>query len=175
MYHYRIDPFVVHDSFCPIAMSNLRWLIGEVSDVKIVLSSAWRLGGEETWKTIHNNVSQVGIPKDIFIGTTPVLSSGVRGKEIQLWLEHNGETESDFVILDDDSDMGALSKHLVLVNNYHGLMYEDVMRAKNVLNGRFETLDSLTERIHKKVRNALGIKDDPQGETDDSTSIRQEH
>lgn len=93
--------------------SAVLWLnlICKENNAKLVLSSSWRVGGhyEEVIECLRNT----GLNKDIeFIGQTPVLWGKIRGKEIEAFLKVHPEI-TDYVILDDDSDMGRLKKHLV--------------------------------------------------------------
>ncbi len=67
----------------------------------------------------------VGIKGEI-IGKTPLvkLSGGPRGEEIEKFLYEYRESEFDvssFAILDDNTDMGPLSSHLVWCDSETGL------------------------------------------------------
>jgi hypothetical protein len=89
----------------PVAVARLERIIASALDVKIVISSTWRLlhpldeirgflkarGGDQASKVI--------------IDRTPGSSSGRRGPEINNWLELHSGPEDKFVILDDDADM----------------------------------------------------------------------
>lgn len=104
--------------FCPIATSNLEYIMEQVPDLKIVVSSTWRIG--ETVETLQKifNFSEV-IPPAI-IDTTPIHRDGPRGLEIQAWLDANPGVEK-FVIVDDDGDMEHLMEHLVQTDALVGL------------------------------------------------------
>lgn len=86
-------------------------------DAKIVLTSAWRLRFDSACQALYNS----GLSKDIeIIGATPGVDDAYRGKEIQLWLDDHKDV-TDFVIIDDDSDMEPYMDKLVLTNTYSGI------------------------------------------------------
>lgn len=70
--------------------------ICEDGDIKIVLSSTWR---------IHRDAKQIGEDLRLpIIDATPIKLGGTRGEEIAMWLRDHPEV-TQFVIVDDDSDM----------------------------------------------------------------------
>lgn len=88
----------------------------------IVVTSTWRL---------HSNCIQIlynsGLNKKIkIIGYTPHLEGKTRGEEIKKWIEDNNYINfNNFIILDDDTDMGNLDKHLIKCDPYLGFtIYE---------------------------------------------------
>jgi HAD domain in Swiss Army Knife RNA repair proteins len=114
--------------FCPLASSNLLEILSEVPDVKIVVSSSWRL--HESLEGLRAILwANAGVPEERVIGATPCLQwddpeKHGRGQEIQAWLDKHPEV-TKFVILDDSSDMAHLKPHLVQTNWMHGLMLEE--------------------------------------------------
>lgn len=74
----------------------------DVTDAKIVISSAWRI----TCKIEHikNVFANHGWDSAPIIDCTGSISDGCRGGEIQLWLDANPSV-SDWIIIDDSSDM----------------------------------------------------------------------
>ena len=98
--------------FCPYSVNNLEYILKEYPDLKIVVSSAWRLGRtvEELQELLFKYAN---VPKDRVIDKTKTLRnfSDDRGYEIQDWLDRN-PTEK-FCIVDDDSDMLHLLPKLV--------------------------------------------------------------
>ena len=89
----------------------------EVTGAKVVVSSTWRIGRdlEELQELLGSEV----------IGRTPtdrtLETTRVRGDEIEEWLnEHPGVEE--FVILDDETDMGVLGDYLVKTEFSTGLL-----------------------------------------------------
>lgn len=90
--------------FCPVAVSNLYYILKEVPDLKVVVSSMWRLG--RTIAELQSIFIYLGLPSDRIIDKTPLINddiNGVRGEEIQEWLNKNPVNK--YAILDDDSDM----------------------------------------------------------------------
>lgn len=95
---------------------------------KIVVSSTWR--GRDDYKDCLYNA---GFKGEI-IGKTPYLRGCIyqRGLEIQHWLDNNIEYEiEDFIILDDDSDMCHLEKHLIKTDTYKGLGFKEYQEICN--------------------------------------------
>lgn len=120
----------------PIAMSNLKLILECCPDVKIVISSTWRILHMDILKEhfLANHLEWDGL----VIGQTPPRRkmSGVRGDEIENWLQENARVPEgsmlmpkfqvdDFVILDDNSDMAHLMSHLVLTNPQVGLTIDN--------------------------------------------------
>lgn len=97
--------FNTFDRLDPIACSIL-FKIMHQAQAKIVVSSTWRM--HENWKsrilTALRIADQHGITENDIIGKTPVLNN-CRGAEIDLWLKNHADSETDFIILDDDSDV----------------------------------------------------------------------
>jgi hypothetical protein len=136
------------DKWCPIAVSNLKMILEECPDAKIVISSTWRLG--DGWCTdVKEYFGDYGLDYSRVIGKTPDISKIAvgklkgeyrenghhRGHEIQQWLDENTVSPegslltprfeiSDFVIIDDDADMVHLKeKYLYKTDNRHGLTF----------------------------------------------------
>lgn len=120
----------IAQEFCPIAMSNVEELIRRVPDVKVVVSSTWRLG--ETVESLKKIVAPAKLIADAIISVTP--SGGkIRGEEIQAWLNANPGV-LDFVIIDDDADMGHLLPFLVKTDSRNGFTYTDMEKAVKMFN-----------------------------------------
>lgn len=95
------------------------------TNVEIILSSTWRLNPEAP--NIIKRYAGIEI-KDI----TPRLH-GIRGEEIQQYLDSHKEI-TNYVILDDDSDMLESQKeHFVKVNNKVGLTIKEIIQCENIL------------------------------------------
>ena len=88
-----------------VACSNLQYILEQDSDVKIVISSTWRL--MHTIVELQNILNAYGIQAARVIGKTPAVLSRDRAHEINLWLEDNPNV-TQFAVLDDDSDVQAL-------------------------------------------------------------------
>ncbi|HUU87640.1 MAG TPA: HAD domain-containing protein [Candidatus Glassbacteria bacterium] len=119
----------LRDNIDSQAVSVLNEII-EKSDSKIVISSTWRkiyplpkiVEALENKGFKHSNK---------IIGCTPIYDVGVRGDEIQEWLDHMAI--DSFAILDDDSDMKNLKPHLVQTTWKEGLQPEHIERVLNIL------------------------------------------
>lgn len=120
--------------FCPISCSNLITLLEDYPDLKIVVSSTWRLG-----EKVENLASMLEkyaeIPTGRVISKTPVIHDKDRGDEIKMWLDLNSSKYNieKFVILDDDSDMSVVMEHLVQTDSRNGFTYTDMSAVGNKL------------------------------------------
>lgn len=116
--------------FCPIALSNVEELIRREPDLKIVVSSTWRLG--ETVETLRKIFSPSKLIADAIIDKTASFSR-MRGNEIQRWLDEHPEV-TRYVILDDDSDMLESQKNnFVNTSELHGFQFSDMLTASKIL------------------------------------------
>ena len=112
-------PFFVEDRKLAMLSS-----IVKTTGAKCVLSSTWRGG----WLGGNNFVSAFPEVRGLFdkfneFGIECIDKTGYstsRGNEIKLWLNEHPEV-TDFVILDDDNDMGELEDHLVKTSWAAGL------------------------------------------------------
>lgn len=121
----------IAQEFCPIALSNVEELIRKVPDLKVVVSSTWRLG--ETVETLRQILYPSKIIGDALIGVTESFSR-TRGNEIQKWLNEHPEV-THYVIIDDDSDMLESQKNnFVNTDGYHGFQFSDMLKARDILN-----------------------------------------
>lgn len=121
-----------YEGLSRIGVGLLRQLC-EVTGAKIVVSSTWRSDGHEAiagafavcgWRDVVFNKT--------IIGVTPHLP-GVRGKEIQHWLEETPSCDS-YVIIDDDSDMlDSQQDHFVKTDNTIGFNLYDMVKAMDIL------------------------------------------
>ena len=109
-------------------LENLRELVIK-SGSYIVITSTWRKS-KEGIKKIFEVLSMYQLDQFV-IGVTPNLGLS-RGEEIKKYLSYI-ETNVNFVILDDDNDMGDLSQYLVKTNIINGLTKENVEQALNIL------------------------------------------
>lgn len=112
--------------------------IVEETGAKIVVSSMWRMGCNVS--ELREMLGEWGFEGEI-IGKTPFNNWGLRGYEIQDWLNKwQDESVDNFVILDDDSDMAHLKPKLVQSTFTWGLTEQlaDIAIAK--LNGTLEEI-----------------------------------
>lgn len=112
----------------------------EKTGAKIVISSTWRHSGLEYCKdalVFHGFKGEI-------IDITPNSRCGMclRGNEILDWIKKNEEligepyyNFTEYVILDDDSDMLYWQRNnFLLIDRFVGLTMGDVFRAKKILN-----------------------------------------
>ena len=111
-----------YKAFDPVAASNLQYILEEVPGVEIVISSTWRK--LYTMEELQEIFSQYHISPSFIVGVTPVLENRYRGHEIELYLKHNPEI-TDFVILDDNSDLEPYMDRWVKVDGKNGLTFSD--------------------------------------------------
>lgn len=149
----------------PECMTRLNRLIAETG-VKVVISSSWRLFA--AWETLGPALVRRGLVGDV-IGQTPDLSNDAvwlenwrvkhgspfmfdkleRGWEIGEWIAAHPEM-TQFVILDDCTDMDWLLPWLALTHPCEGLADEDVERAKYLV-------ERSSAGIEKALEHALGF------------------
>lgn len=121
----------------PYAMGLLNKVIEETGAL-VVVSSTWRIGKNRT--RLQEILKDAGFEGKV-LGMTPRLSpekgcaSPERGKEIAEWLRTSPRPIDNFVILDDDSDMGALMHKLVKTTFEIGLMESHMKKAIAMLKG----------------------------------------
>lgn len=122
----------------PECVNNLNQLVKE-TQAKIVISSTWRNSG---LKYCEDALKFHGFDGEI-IDITPNLRSEncLRGNEILKWTKDNQHLVGDhynfteYVILDDDSDMLYWQRNnFLLIDRFVGLTMGDVFRAKKILN-----------------------------------------
>lgn len=117
--------------FCPIALGNVEELCRRVPDLKIVVSSTWRLG--ETVEGLQKILAPAKVVANAIIDKTPAFKEGPRGNEIQDWLNRNPQV-THYVILDDDADMLDTQKpNFINVSSLHGFQYGDMLWALRIL------------------------------------------
>jgi hypothetical protein len=116
--------------FCPIALSNVEELMRRVPDLKIVVSSSWRVG--ETIESLQKILSPSKLICERIIGVTESFSK-TRGDEIEKWLTEHPEV-IDYVILDDDRDMlYSQRNNFINTSPLHGFLYGDMLQALRIL------------------------------------------
>ena len=99
----------------------------EKYDYSIVVSSTWRFDCNYK-ECLVNAGLRDGVK---IIGKTPYVKLGTRGDEIGQWLgEHPDVT--NFLIFDDESDVGKYADHLVLCRSSAGFRQEEFYSAERI-------------------------------------------
>jgi hypothetical protein len=124
-----------HKSFCPVSCSNLEYILEECPDVQVVVSSTWRRN--KTLEALKEILKVHHIMADRMIGTTPICASRYRGDEIKEYLDSHPEV-TEFVIIDDDSDMKPYMDRLVKTENRNGLTFTDAEKVIEMFGGANE-------------------------------------
>lgn len=110
----------------------------EKYNYSIVIISTWRF--EDNYKECLING---GLRDSInIIGKTPYIWNGCRGDEISQWLKEHPEVDN-FIIFDDESNMGDLVDHLVLCKSSAGFREEEYLEAER-LHLRFQNLKDIS-------------------------------
>lgn len=135
LYNAGLTTTPTHESFDPIACSNLEYILEELPDVQVVVSSTWRkyktlVALQEMFKTCQL------LPKRM-IGTTPETKEGYRGKEIEMYLKSHPEV-TQFVIIDDDADMEPYMGRLVKTDGRNGFAFTDAEKVIEMFGGSTE-------------------------------------
>lgn len=112
--------------FDPNCLQNLKELVSETKS-SLVISSTWR-HSPRGMKKLLEALNEYDLDK-LVIGCTPVLGLS-RGAEIKKYLSDSKFIDTvNFVILDDDSDMGDLLPYLVHTDRQVGLTKKNVQQA----------------------------------------------
>jgi hypothetical protein len=122
-----------HESFDPIACSNLEYILEELPDVQLVVSSTWRKN--HNLEALKKILEVNHVLSSRMIGVTTVDKDGYRGREIEDYLiEHPEVTE--FVIIDDDSDMEPYMDRLVQTDSRNGFTFSDAEKVIEMFGGK---------------------------------------
>ena len=122
------------DDKCVNHFQAVQWVseFCEKYNYSIVVSSTWRMYSQTCAEILYNG----GLREDIrVVGTTPIFHDGNRGDEITAWLSKHPEVEN-YLIFDDDSDMGIHLDKLVKCNCHIGFMLPQYDEAK-IKHGNF--------------------------------------
>lgn len=147
--NYNDQIFLIYEKqLCPLACSNLRNLLKKHPDVRIVISSTWRKFKAKENNDWFNALFQMfkiyPENENRVIGCTPVLNKD-RGYEIESWLNQTDYEVEDFIILDDDSDMGPYlnTKHFIHVDGRVGFDYIKMQKADKIFGNFCLTIDDI--------------------------------
>ena len=137
--------------FDPKAVTNLANIINKIPDVKIIISSTWRLKG---WEWMNRLWEKRQLPGSIYSFTpvlevvcfadeinrkdsTSVYPYGTRALEVNEWLRlYTGQNPFSYkyVILDDFNDFLIMQQeHVIITNPNFGITKEDVVKALEIL------------------------------------------
>lgn len=129
--------------FDPEAVENLRRIIG-ATGAEVVISSSWRLEGEERMKDMWHERALpgqlIGITGQSLHANFP-MSAGekagaAKGEEIRSWLKGHVPQPYSYVILDDEADIRPEQlPHFIQTNPRIGITRADAERAILILNG----------------------------------------
>ena len=124
---YKVNAYK-HNILNEAALCQLRRIINE-TDAKIVVSSSWRLV-----KTDYDDLKRWLKMFGMEVYSETPYKGGIREDDIEAWLEEHDDVEQ-YVILDDEDDMGQLYGHLVQTNFFEGLTKEDADQCIELLKG----------------------------------------
>lgn len=113
----------------PKAVAHLNRLV-EATEACIVISSTWRI--LDSLKSIRRDIRNAGGSAYIQIIDKTPTGGPFRGNEIQRWLDAHPNI-TNFIILDDDSDMEHLTPYLIQTNWETGLQDKHVEAAIKML------------------------------------------
>lgn len=114
----------------PVGVARIN-AITDQTGAKIVVSSTWRLAfisQPNALSMLQSCMRAYGITGEVIGMTSNKVwaTRNRRGKEIQEWVEDHYNEIEKFVIIDDDSDMGRMSKHHIKT------MFEDGIQDSHV-------------------------------------------
>lgn len=120
-------PIHVGNTLSEVACSNLQYVLNCVPDLKIVISSTWRL--LHSLEELKGTLASYGVDSTRVIGITPNTPSKCRGHEIQLWLNRHPKVE-DFIVMDDSYDMDGVDQNKIIYTTWSdGLLLTQAKRA----------------------------------------------
>lgn len=138
--------------FDPEAVANLAYIIHNVPDVKIVISSTWRFKGwdwmNRMWGqrqmpgTIHSFTPGLDLVCFIDVinqknSSRSVFPYGTRGLEINEWLRINASQNPlmyKYVIIDDETDLILKQQdNIIITDPYSGITKETIVKALEIL------------------------------------------
>lgn len=91
----------VNQTLCNVCTANFQRILDQYPDVKIVLSTTWRILFDIDW--LKAKLAEYHVDGSRVIGKTPDLQWKSRGQEIQQWLDEHPEV-THYVAIDDNAD-----------------------------------------------------------------------
>jgi hypothetical protein len=134
-----LNPFLHYSTvanFHKMACNHIRTMLIKVPDLRIVVSSNWRLHGLEAIRDIlkSNGIDPISViditPPD---GTLDSKHNDARDHHIIRWLAAHPDV-TDYVIIDDDMEMPDMKNKYVQTNGYVGFTQTDMDKALKILN-----------------------------------------
>lgn len=119
--------------FAPSTMQLLREFVEnrEKEEIKIVISSSLRLG--ESLDSLKKQFEPFGLA-DKVVGMTPFGGFGcIRGDEIRTFLNETDIPYKDFIIFDDNDDMGDYLNRLIETDAGIGITETDIVYANRLI------------------------------------------
>ena len=124
----------------PIACLLIKKLCDECN-ARLVISSSWRMWFDKSAMAaiLNANCLNLGdmILDDHKFWRTKNLNA-FKGKEIEDWIKNSALNYINFVIIDNNNDIGNLSWAHVKTNAYDGIGYMNYLNAKKILNGKWD-------------------------------------
>lgn len=129
--------------FDPEAVENLRRII-DATGAEVVISSSWRLEGEERMKDMWHERALpgqlIGITGQSLHANFPMsageTAGAAKGEEIRGWLKEHASKPYRYVIFDDEADIRPEQRpHFIQTDPRIGITRADAERAIQILNG----------------------------------------
>lgn len=129
--------------FDPEAVENLRRII-DATGAAVVISSSWRLEGEERMRAMWYERAQPGqligvtgqSPHANFPMSAGETAGTAKGEEIRSWLKEHTSKPYHYVIFDDEADIRPEQRsHFIQTDPRIGITRTDAERAIQILNG----------------------------------------
>lgn len=116
----------------PVSLDFLNRICRE-NKIWVIISSTWRIGKNIMFfESLFKGTGHFDLVKSLYYPDYSIPSfSGIRGLEIEDWLQRNKEIVSDYLIIDDDCDFldHQKPKHIqvdpingLLFQNYHDII-----------------------------------------------------
>lgn len=118
----------MNNDTCLHNLWNLKFILKNVPDLKIVISSTWR--EVYSFESIKSWLKFWGISKNRVIGKTPVIRHGDRAEEIKTWINEN-KVKGTWLVLDDHpvfQESDPVYKNFYQTDNRVGLTYVDSIK-----------------------------------------------
>lgn len=127
----------VNEHLDPVLANTFQYILSNVPDAKVVISSTWRNLFDLEW--LKNHLKFYGIDSSRVIDKTGVAYRGFssdRGVEIQEWLDAHPEV-THYTVIDDNHIGNGMEENgkVVATSWYVGLTLHDAIKAIDMLGG----------------------------------------